>query len=69
MKFEIDLPSNCDECVFCEESVFCGLLYGEPIYQSDEDYGCNKRARFCPFDNKDKRNEMHEGVRIIENMR
>lgn len=65
MKFEIDIPSKCDECVFCEELVYCGLLYGEPIYRNSKEYDFEHRAKFCPFDNIAKRDEMHNGVRII----
>ena len=63
MKFDIDLPKNCSECVFCEEAIYCSLLYGEPIY-NDYDYGID-RPNFCPFDSKEKWSEIHDGVRII----
>ena len=67
MKFEIDLPSECGECVFCQEFVFCGLLCGEPIYTgSSKDWDYDHRAKFCPFDNKEKRNELYNGVRILD---
>ena len=64
MKLEIDLPNDCMGCVFCEESVYCKLLCGEPIYQDDE-YDVDHRAKFCPFDSKDRWAEMYEGVRIL----
>ena len=63
MRLEIDLPSDCSECVFCEESIYCGLLCGEPTY-SESEYGIS-RPKFCPFDSKEKWEEMQEGVRII----
>ena len=66
MKFEIDLPSNCNECVFCEESIYCGLLCGESLYPKiEEDYDYEHRAKFCPFDSEEKLDEMHKGVRIV----
>lgn len=66
MKLEIDLPSRCDECVFCEENIYCGLLCGEPIYPNiNEAYDYEHRAKFCPFDSNEMITEMHEGVRII----
>ena len=63
MKLEIDLPKDCSECVFCEELIYCGLLYGENIYE-DGDYDIG-RPKFCPFDSKEKWSEIHDGIRII----
>lgn len=67
MKFEIDVPKSCDECVFCEELIFCGLLCGEPLYPNPfEEYDDEHRAKFCPFDSKEKLENLHKGVRIID---
>ena len=67
MKFEIDIPPNCGECVFCQEFIYCGLLYGEPLYPNiKEETDYDHRAKFCPFDSKEKWDEMHEGVKIDE---
>ena len=67
MKFEIDIPPNCGECVFSQEFIYCGLLCGEPIYPFGlEECDYDHRAKFCPFDSKEKWDEMHEGVKIEE---
>lgn len=62
MKFEIDTPKQCSDCVFCSELCYCLLMYGEPT----EVFEDNKRSSFCPFDNKASREKMAKGVSIID---
>ena len=65
MLLEIDLPNSCNDCAFCEECIYCGLLNGEPIYNGFPDGTWDKRPDFCPFDNEEKRAEMHDGVKFV----
>ena len=62
MKFEIETPEECSECVFCSELCFCLLMYGEPLGFIME----GERAQFCPFDNEKSRQKMDQSVKIIE---